>query len=228
MTDELLSTVDIPLKIGTDSKGNAYIHCDYNRDADSYRSPLTNEYKPPVKGGAVPPPHLRSLELIATRGFQSYLHHYFDNGVVSCYAWEADDDSWALGVFIAKTVDPREGVQGQICCSDVCQVTKVGATKFEYSLVSSAIVTVQWGNPTTVRLSGNVNDQHVVQGNANEPIDHLITIGNLLEENADRFVERIRGIYISRMKEILTLMKEDVEGVTKQSRDQLASGLKRP
>jgi capping protein beta len=228
ITDDLLSTVDVPLKVGTDSKGNQYILCDYNRDADSYRSPFTNEYKPSVKSGNTPPKHLREIEILANKGFQSYLHQYFDTGVISCYAWEVDDNSWGLGVFIAKTVEPREtGLQGSIWCSDVCQVTKIKGTQFSYNLVSSAIVTVQWGGRTPVRLSGNVNDQRTVEGNAGEPIDHLVTIGTVLEESADRFVERIRGIYVSRMKEILLLMKTDMEGVTEDATSKLASGLKK-
>jgi hypothetical protein len=93
--------------------------------------------------------------------------------------------------------------------------------------VSSALVSVEWGGKDPVKLSGNVNDQKVVTGTAAGPIDHLITIGNVLEESADRFVERIRGIYVSRMKEILTLMKADPEGVTQEAQDHVAGGLKR-
>ena len=37
MTDDLLNTVDQPLQLAKDSKGNAYLLCDYNRDGDSYR-----------------------------------------------------------------------------------------------------------------------------------------------------------------------------------------------
>jgi capping protein beta len=145
LTDDLLQTVDVPLKVATDSKGNKYIQCDYNRDADSYRSPFTNEYKPAVKGGNFPPAKLREIEVLANRGFQSYLHQYFDQGVISCYAWEVDDESWGLGVFVSKAVERQvTGVQGSISCSDVCQVSAVGGNKFEYTLVSSAIVTVEW------------------------------------------------------------------------------------
>ena len=28
-----------------------YLLCDYNRDGDSYRSPWTNEYDPPIEDG---------------------------------------------------------------------------------------------------------------------------------------------------------------------------------
>ena len=37
LTDDLLNTVDQPLQLAKDAKGNAYLLCDYNRDGDSYR-----------------------------------------------------------------------------------------------------------------------------------------------------------------------------------------------
>jgi capping protein beta len=38
LCEELLSSIDQPLKIATDKKvGKDYLLCDYNRDGDSYR-----------------------------------------------------------------------------------------------------------------------------------------------------------------------------------------------
>lgn len=38
LTDDLLSTVDVPLKIATDKEVDKdYLLCDYNRDGDSFR-----------------------------------------------------------------------------------------------------------------------------------------------------------------------------------------------
>ena len=38
LTDDLLTTIDVPLKTATDSKYDKdYLLCDYNRDGDSYR-----------------------------------------------------------------------------------------------------------------------------------------------------------------------------------------------
>lgn len=38
LTDDLLVTVDVPLKIATDKESEKdYLLCDYNRDGDSYR-----------------------------------------------------------------------------------------------------------------------------------------------------------------------------------------------
>lgn len=45
LCEELLSSVDQPLKIAKDKEtGHDYLLCDYNRDGDSYRSPWSNKY----------------------------------------------------------------------------------------------------------------------------------------------------------------------------------------
>eukprot|EP00966_Prymnesium_polylepis_P188464 4367261-Prymnesium_polylepis.1 len=62
LTDDLLNTIDQPLQLAKDAQGNAYLNCDYNRDGDSYRSPWTNAYDPPIDDGVVPPANLRQLE----------------------------------------------------------------------------------------------------------------------------------------------------------------------
>lgn len=45
--------------------GRKYLLCDYNRDGDSYRSPWSNAYEPPIEGddGFQPSPALRAMEV---------------------------------------------------------------------------------------------------------------------------------------------------------------------
>ncbi|KAL1465822.1 hypothetical protein WDU94_005360 [Cyamophila willieti] len=50
LCEDLLSSVDQPLKIARDNEiGKDYLLCDYNRDGDSYRSPWSNVYDPPLE-----------------------------------------------------------------------------------------------------------------------------------------------------------------------------------
>jgi len=72
LTDDLLNTIDQPLQAAKDAQGNTYLNCDYNRDGDSYRSPWTNEYDPPIDDGVLPPAELRRLEMAANDLFNSY------------------------------------------------------------------------------------------------------------------------------------------------------------
>uniref|UniRef100_A0A4W3GCQ8 F-actin-capping protein subunit beta n=1 Tax=Callorhinchus milii TaxID=7868 RepID=A0A4W3GCQ8_CALMI len=73
LCEDLLSSVDQPLKIARDKTvGKDYLLCDYNRDGDSYRSPWSNRYDPPLDDGAMPSSRLRKLEVEANAAFDQY------------------------------------------------------------------------------------------------------------------------------------------------------------
>ena len=77
LMDDLLATVDQPLKIAHDNTAKRdYLLCDYNRDGDSYRSPWSNKYDPPLSDGAVPPQKLRALEMQLNDVFDIYREMY--------------------------------------------------------------------------------------------------------------------------------------------------------
>lgn len=114
-SDELLQTVDTPLKIGTDTEVKKdYLLCDYNRDGDSYRSPYTNKYFPAVDDGVTPSESLRKMEMEANDIFQLYTEAYFEGGLsryvirymlcsfyFSVYFWEVEG-GFAACVLIKK------------------------------------------------------------------------------------------------------------------------------
>ncbi|KAL5981008.1 hypothetical protein ACLOJK_028928 [Asimina triloba] len=52
--------------------GKEFILCEYNRDADSYRSPWSNRYHPPLEDGLLPSDELRKLEIEANDIFTIY------------------------------------------------------------------------------------------------------------------------------------------------------------
>jgi hypothetical protein len=62
-----------------------YATCKLKRDGGGYRSTFTSAYPPPLAKGNQPPDNLREMEVMANRGFLSYLRHYFDYGVLSGY-----------------------------------------------------------------------------------------------------------------------------------------------
>jgi capping protein beta len=234
--DDVLAQVDTPLKVGTDSSGNQYILCDYNRDGDSYRSPFTNAFLPAIPKPQQLPDALREIEVMGNRGFASYLRQYFDSGVLSVYCWECDEDSFGVGVFIKKDITGPAGgpeqLTGTISCADVCEVKLINRKQriYNYGLVSSAIVSITWkcrlGTPVT--LAGSVIDGTMAEGGARGALDHLVTLGGIIEASCDRFVGKIRGIYVSRMREILSYMKVDAETSASQQKaqDYVAGGLK--
>lgn len=84
LCEDLLSTVDQPLRVAFDKVASKeYLLCDYNRDGDSYRSPWTNQYEPPLPDGLVPSDRLRKLEVDANVAFDQYRDLYFEGGVSS-------------------------------------------------------------------------------------------------------------------------------------------------
>lgn len=100
LVEDLLSAVDQPLKIAHDSQAKRdYLLCDYNRDADSYRSPWSNRYDPPLADGNVPSATLRQLEVQMNDVFDIYRDLYYEGGVSSVYCWDIDDGFAACLLF---------------------------------------------------------------------------------------------------------------------------------
>lgn len=108
LTEDLLSSVDQPLTVKRCRQtGRDYLLCDYNRDGDSYRSPWSNAFDPPLDEGgvggvgaagsegagegAVPSERVRKMELSANEAFDVYRDLYYEGGVSSVYFWNLDD-----------------------------------------------------------------------------------------------------------------------------------------
>ncbi|KAL8376124.1 hypothetical protein RB595_007305 [Gaeumannomyces hyphopodioides] len=113
ITEDLLSSVDQPLAVRRCKQtGREYLLCDYNRDGDSYRSPWSNQFDPPLDDGpgaggvgggpggvgnegageaAVPGERVRKMEVRANEAFDIYRELYYEGGVSSVYLWNLDD-----------------------------------------------------------------------------------------------------------------------------------------
>jgi capping protein beta len=76
LTEDLLSSVDQPLDVRRCKKtGRDYLLCDYNRDGDSWRSPWSNEFEPPIEDdddGVKPSERVRALEVRMGEGMDIY------------------------------------------------------------------------------------------------------------------------------------------------------------
>jgi hypothetical protein len=104
LQEDLLSSVDQPLSVRRcQQTGRDYLLCDYNRDGDSYRSPWSNEFDPPLEptgrgagddeegGGALPSERVRKIEIAANEAFDVYREMYYEGGISSVYLWNLDD-----------------------------------------------------------------------------------------------------------------------------------------
>lgn len=117
LTEDLLSSVDQPLQVARcPATSRDYLLCDYNRDGDSYRSPWSNEYDPPLADGTVPSENIRKLEIAANEAFDTYRDLYYEGGVSSVYFWNLDD-GFAGVVLLKKCKSSDRAVSQLLECS---------------------------------------------------------------------------------------------------------------
>lgn len=212
LTDTLLSTVDIPMKIQDDPEaGGKYVTCEFNRDMDSYRSPLSNKYYPPLPDGQPIPDRLRRIEIRANNAFNAYKHLYFNGGICSVYLWEIEENIFGFGVFIKNIMDTKlrsgEKINGVIDCSDVVEVDESGP-EATYTLTSSALmnISIDIGLSQPLTIGGSTSDRVECTRPWRCDDDHIVNVGELVESNSARFRDSIEAIYISKMKQIIELM----------------------
>lgn len=213
--EELLVTVDIPLKVLTDEITNSrFIACEFNRDLDSYRSPLSNTYFPQLDDGVQIPKRLRDIEVIANNVFRSYCKLYFNQGLSSVYLWEISEASFGLGVFIKNEVDITLGngikMIGSIDCSDAFEITENGDDTASYKLTSSALIHIELHNGLTSPLviSGSTAALSVYNANYKKDTDHVINAGRIVESRADEFKSRIDNLFVGKINEIVCILSD--------------------
>ncbi|GJR64833.1 probable F-actin-capping protein subunit beta [Tanacetum coccineum] len=85
-----------------EDSGKEFILCEYNRDADSYRSPWSNKFHPHLEDGMYPSEELRKLEVEANEVFTIYRDQYYEGGISSVYLWEEDDNEGFVACFLIK------------------------------------------------------------------------------------------------------------------------------
>jgi len=214
LTDELLTHVDQPLKVYKDSKtGKNYVLCDYNRDGDSYRSPWSNEYFPPMSDGFLPSKRLRELEITANSLFDTYRKLYFDGGFSSAYFFETDEkdgDAFGACFLIHKDVDSAKSLKKGFWDSiHVFEVTPDKDNFFMYKLTTTVMISMvltddKVGN---VDLSGlrTQQDSKRLENTVESP--HIANMGKMLEDIELRIRNAIEGIYIQKTREVINGMR---------------------
>lgn len=229
--DNLLSTVDVPLKVVTDTdEGRDFISCDFNRDGDSSRSPFTSKYFPPLSDGLTLCPRLRKLEQRANGAFNAYRNLYFGNGAISSvYCWEIDTGVFGLGVFVKKVLDTssrdgRSGFQGTIDCADVMEVSEKGG-KATYTLTSSCLLSlnINIGTGSPLSTGGNLSGRKEVTKTFKGDDDHIINAGELVEGNARDFRAKMERMFGTSMKLIFDNISSPTVNLAQQN---LAAGFR--
>lgn len=238
LTDDLLNTIDQPLQPAKDAQGNTYLNCDYNRDGDSYRSPWTNTYDPPIDDGVLPPPHLRQLEVAANDLFNSYREMYYEGGASSVYLWELDPGApgFAACVLFKKTVEAaKKGLTaGNWDAIHVVEMRPVDAATAHYKLTSTIMLSLDTDHTTksssgsaSLKLSGSMTRQTEEKHPGKSDGDHLKNVGRMLEEMENRMRDSLQTVYFGRTKTTVNKMYRMGGASTDKMKADLAQALQK-
>lgn len=234
LCEDLLTAVDQPLKTAKDKKNNRdYLICDYNRDGDSYRSPWSNEYDPPIEDGTVPSDRLRKLEIDANSAFDTYREQYFEGGVSSCYFWDLDH-GFAGCILIKKVGDGSKKFKGCWDSIHVVEVQEKGAGRnAHYKMTSTVMLWLQNQREEsgTMDLGGSLTRQDEKDASVPEPGTHIANIGMMLEKMENKIRNTLETIYFGRTADIFNKTRSLMSLSETKQRDamtgQLASMLKK-
>lgn len=228
LCEDLLSSVDQPLKIARDKeRGKEYLLCDYNRDGDSYRSPWTNQYDPPLEDGTLPSDKLRKLEIEANSAFSQYCDMYFEGGVSSVYFWDLDH-GFAGVILIKKAGDGSNKIKG---CWDSIHVVEVqekqSGRSAHYKLTSTAMLWLQTSKDAsgTMNLGGSLTRQIERDSSVTEPSVHIANIGQLVEEMENKIRNTLNDIYFGKTKDIVNGLRSTIPAAELKQRENMMSDL---
>ncbi|XP_065842420.1 F-actin-capping protein subunit beta-like [Oscarella lobularis] len=235
LCEDLLSSVDQPLKVAKDKEnGRDYLLCDYNRDGDSYRSPWSNKYDPPLSDGAVPSDRLRRLEIEANDAFDQYREMYYETGVSSVYLWDLDH-GFAGVILIKKSGDGSKKIKG---CWDSIHVVEVsergsGGRQAHYKLTSTAMLWLQTHKDGSgmMNLGGSLTRQADQELPVTTASPHIANIGRMIEDMETKIRSTLNEIYFSKTKDVVNDLRT-VQGLDSKSqqlalKNELASALSR-
>ncbi|KAI9851763.1 MAG: F-actin-capping protein subunit beta [Thelocarpon superellum] len=204
LTEELLSSVDQPLETRRCKKsGRDYLLCDYNRDGDSYRSPWSNEFDPPISDGTVPSEKVRKMEEKANEAFDVYRELYYEGGVSSVYFWNLDD-GFAGVVLLKKTVSPAGKSDGAWDSIHVFEAVDRARTA-HYKLTSTVILHLSTHTESLgeMDLSGNMTRQIEQDLPVEDDSSHIANIGKMVEEMELKMRNLLQEVYFGKAKDVV-------------------------
>jgi len=215
-TDELLQRVDQPLKEDTDTEtGRKFLLCDYNRDGDSFRSPWSNRYEPPIEDGFLPTEKLRAMEIEFNELFDAYRELYFEGGTSSVYLWDLDL-GFAACFLIKKNVDGDRYVKSG--CWDSIHVVEAvesaNKTSATYKLTTTIMLSMQVEKLEVgeTLLSGSLTRQTELNAGLSDTKTHISNIGRMIEDMETDMRSNMNELYILKTREVINSLRNSGSG----------------
>lgn len=214
LTEDFLQRVDQPLQVRVDASRRKYLLCDYNRDGDSYRSPFTNAYDPPVSDEEAfyPSPALRALEVEANEVLDAYRVAYYDasSSISSVYCWELDR-GFAACFLIKKEVGAggrflKRGTWDAIHVIEATPAPDGTPKAYQYKLTSTVILNLtvdKAGTTGTVDLSGSLTRQASTVQTLSADRSHIVCMGTMIEAMEGDLRGSLDALYIAKTREIV-------------------------
>ena len=228
LTEDLLSAVDQPLKAMRCPETNRdFIVCDYNRDGDSFRSPWSNKYTPPLDDGITPSDDLRRMEVAANDAFDQYREQYFEGGVSSCYFWD-NDGGFACCVAIkkesepkpspiAEDADPRSATVSSGSWHSI-HVVEARVSEAEkkclYKLTTTVMLTLDSSCESlssTSDICGNLTRSTEKEKPFKDASAHVANIGEMVEEMEGRMRDALYEVYFGKTLQTLCAVRSPDE-----------------
>ncbi|KAJ2976366.1 hypothetical protein NQ176_g4995 [Zarea fungicola] len=209
LTEDLLSSVDQPLTVKRCKQtGRDYLLCDYNRDGDSYRSPWSNQFDPPLDEaggsgaggvgaggssegageGAIPSERVRKMEIKANEAFDVYRELYYEGGVSTSPPGGTSDGVWdSIHVF---------------------EAIERGRTT-HYKLTSTVILSLATASSTSnaalgeLDLSGNMTRQVEQDMPVDTDESHIANVGKLVEDMELKMRNLLQEVYFGKAKDVV-------------------------
>ena len=210
--------------------------CEHNRDGDSYRSPWSDTYFPPLQDGLHPSQKLRQLELHANEVFNIYRELYYgksSSSVSSVYLWDKEEEDSSLGFAGCFLVQNRIDSGNYWNSIHVIDVGKVHNGKCTYRLTSTILLSVtplsnndEEGGKVPQSSSTNITGSLIRQNvreckvvNAEEDgccssSSHIINIGHFIEDVENEMRSEMDSLYIQKTKTVVEMIRKDTGPVT--------------
>ncbi|KAF1912626.1 F-actin capping protein [Ampelomyces quisqualis] len=210
LEEDLLESVDIPLTTRTCAATQRdFLCCDYNRDGDSWRSPWSNEFEPPIDEGVTPSDRIRKMEVRANEAFDVYRELYFEGGTSSVYLWDMDD-GFAGCVLLKKGTSrdiqhvPTSASSGSWDSIHVFDAQDRARTA-HYKLTSTVILSLGTDSDALgcLDLSGNMVRQVEADMAVEDDTSHVANIGRMVEDMELKMRNLLQEVYFGKAKDVV-------------------------
>ena len=217
LQDELYQRADVPLKIGADKDAGdrKYMLSEHNRDGNSYRSPWTSKYDPPIENGLQPSDRLRSIELDLNTAFDKYRGLYFGkSSVSSVYLWDGSGggSGFAGCVCIVNQIDDDDGGQSYWNSKHFVDAGIPTGGSCKYTLTSTIMLCISPGDDhkkSRTYISGSLVRQNQREFRLTEEKSHIVNIGRFVEDVESEMRSELDNVYIQQTKNVVKMVRKE-------------------